>query len=331
MKRRIIKSALVASAILWTADIIYKLVKDISYVNREQCVLFRAIPRPAFVLFEYVFETMVIVFVGTFIAVWLSRQFQRLRRFFPRNPLMAFLWGAVIPVCSCGVIPLVASMRGRLRFTTMMAFIVAAPLLSPYIIVLSFSVLGFTYGVVRILSAFVLTMVCAFVVGFFERRSQRGLEGDLAQRVPAMVGLGCAVRCNAQNKDIYLETLSIFRGLLPYLVVAGGLGVALEYLGPRRFLLESGIGSGMTGVIVWTLIGVPLYFCNGAEVLFLRPLVSHGFPIGTAVAFSLTSTAVCTTSIAMLFKVIGVRLTLILVACVMAVAIGLALVINLLL
>ncbi len=72
----------------------------------------------------------------------------------------------------------------------------------------------------------------------------------------------------------------------------------------------------------------PFYFCNGAEVLFLRPLVNHGFPLGTAVAFSLTSPAICTTSIAMLFKIIGKRLTVALVACVALISLALALLIN---
>ena len=132
----------------------------------------------------------------------------------------------------------------------------------------------------------------------------------------------------SHQADIYLETFAIFRRLVPYLLVAGGLGVGLEYLGPRQFLLRGGFASGLPEVLIWTLVGVPLYFCNGAEVLFLRPLVSHGFPWGTAIAFSLTSTTVCVTSIAMLFRVIGVRLTLVLVGVVTTVAVALALLLN---
>jgi uncharacterized membrane protein YraQ (UPF0718 family) len=356
VKRQIVKSALIACAIIWVADLTYKVIKDISYVNREQCVLFRVLPHLGFVIFEYIFETMLIVFVGIFFAVWLSRQFVRLRRFLPRNPVTAFLYGAAVPICACGVIPLVSSMRGKMGFTTMIAFVLAAPVLSPYTIVISFAVLGPTYGVLRILSAFVMTMVCALVVGIFERRlaprrSEAALSPDAATAVAdrayvlpeaagptagvsrgialqaAVASRGCTRQCTGMQ-DIYLETLSVFKGLLPYLAIAGSLGVGLEYLGPRSFLMHGGFGTGTVEVLVWTMVGVPLYLCNGAEVLFLRPLVSHGFPLGTAVAFSLTSTAVCVTSIAMLFKVIGTRLTLILTACVSASAVGLALLIN---
>lgn len=350
--RLVIKSALVASAVFWGADTVYKLAKDITYVNREQCVLFRALPKPAFVLFENFFETLVIVFVGTFIAVWLARQFLRFRWLFPTNPVTAFLYGALLPICSCGVIPLVATMKGRLRLPTVIAFIIAAPVLSPYIIALSFSVLGPTYGVLRILSAFVLAMACACVLGLVQRRWATGRDeiagvpegayvlprsgfmgaasgGWAASRVAALAGPGCPGTCpGGPDGDIYLEAFSVFRRLLPYLVVAGLFGVGLEYLGPRRFLMRGGFGSGLAEVAIWTLVGVPLYFCSGADVFFLRPLVSHGFPVGTAVAFSLTSTAVCATSLAMLFRLLGGRLTAALAVSVPVVAISLALLLN---
>ena len=57
-------------------------------------------------------------------------------------------------------------------------------------------------------------------------------------------------------------------------------------------------------------------------------LLSHGFPIGMAIAFSMTSTAVCTTSIAMLFRIIGVRLTIALVGCVIGISLASALLFN---
>lgn len=321
LRRQVVKWGLVASVLVWAGDTGYKLFKDISYVNREQCVLFRSLPRPGFLVFEYFIETIVITFVGIFIAVWLSRQFLRYRRLFPRNPLTAFAYGSTLPVCSCGVIPLVTSMRGRLGFTTLMALVISAPILSPYIIVLSFTVLGPVYGLLRIGSALVLTMTTAGVLGLVYR------ERDL----PAVAAAaGCSKQCAPGDEDIYLETLAIFRRLLPYLAVAGALGVALEYLGPRQFLLRGGFAEGLPELAIWTLVGVPLYFCNGAEVLFLRPLVNHGFPLGTAISFSLTSTSVCVTSIAMLLKVIGTRLTVVMVAWVTAVSFALALLINLL-
>jgi uncharacterized membrane protein YraQ (UPF0718 family) len=320
LRQRVIRAALILSALLWASDIVYKIVNDVSYVNRERCILFRTIPKAGFIIFEYFFETVIIVFVGIYIAVLLGRWFLRFQRFFPKNPVTAFLYGSLIPVCACGVIPLLSSMKGRMKFTTTMSFVLAAPVLSPYILVLSFSVLGVTYGVLRIASSFILVMTTAFILGFLQR--------DVASPELPVVGDACAKTCDGQEGDIYLETYEMFKKLLPFLLVGGALGVLLEFLDPRFFLINRQTGKGVLGVLIWVLIGVPLYLCNGVEVLFLRPLVNHGFPLGTAVAFSLTSTAICTTSIAMLFKTIGKRLTIFLVACVVLISLALAFLIN---
>jgi hypothetical protein len=320
MKQRLIRAALVISALIMASDIVYKIVNNISYVNREKCVLFRVLPKTGFIILEYFFETVVIVFIGIFIAVLLSRWFQRFQRFFPKNPFTAFLYASVIPVCGCGVIPLLSSMEGRMKFSTTMSFVLSASLLSPYVIVLSFSVLGFRYGVLRVVSSFTLVMVTAYILGFLKREDTRA--------EPQWIVAGCAKTCDGEDGDVYLETYEMFKRLLPYLLIGGALGVILELMGPRVFLMNRQTGRGLIGTFVWVLIGVPLYFCNGAEVLFLRPLVTHGFPLGTAVAFSLTSTVICTTSIAMLFRIIGKRLTVALVACVAFVSLALALLIN---
>jgi hypothetical protein len=211
-------------------------------------------------------------------------------------------------------------MQGRMKFVTTMSFVLAASLLSPYVLVLSFSVLGVTYGVLRIVSSFILVMATAYILGLLKR--------DDARAETVWIVAGCAKTCDGQEGDVYLETYEMFKSLLPYLLMGGALGVILELIGPRAFLLGQQTGKGLIGAFIWVLIGIPLYFCNGAEVLFLRPLVNHGFPLGTAVAFSLTSTAICTTSIAMLFKIIGKRLTVALVACVALISLALALLIN---
>jgi uncharacterized membrane protein YraQ (UPF0718 family) len=203
-------------------------------------------------------------------------------------------------------------MKGRMRFPTTVAFVIAALLLSPHIIVLSFSVLGFRYGVLRILSSFLLAMLTVMVLGAFDRK-RRAKD---ASRIVA----GCDKNWGRQDGDIYFQTFAIFKRLLPFLIVAGGMGVLLQYFSARDLVLHGVFGDGFAGIMTWILVGVPLYFCHGAEVVFLRPLMNQGFPVGTGIAFSLTSTAICTTSIVTLFRLISGRLTVILIGCIISIS-----------
>ncbi len=319
IKRRVIQTALALGALLWAADLAYRLIEDISYANREQCVLFRVLPRMGFIAYEYLFETIVIVFLSVFVAVMLGRWFSRFARFFPRNPIAAFFFGSLVPVCSCAAIPLISSMEGKLKFRTTMSFVLAAPLLSPQILVLSFSVLGPRYALLRIASSFVLVMITAFLLGALRRQSET--------LTPAAVA-GCDRSCQAASPDPYLAAYDLFKRVLPFLIAAGALGVLLEWVGPRRFLLGYTHVRGPLGILLMIGVGIPIYFCNGAEVLFLRPLMSHGFPMGTAIAVSLTSTAICLSSIAMLFRFMGRRLTVVLLGAVILITLSIALVLN---
>jgi uncharacterized membrane protein YraQ (UPF0718 family) len=57
-----------------------------------------------------------------------------------------------------------------------------------------------------------------------------------------------------------------------------------------------------------------MYYCNGADVILLKPLIAHsGLSLGTAMAFSLTSTSICITAIIMLIKFLNKKLTMILI------------------
>jgi uncharacterized membrane protein YraQ (UPF0718 family) len=72
-----------------------------------------------------------------------------------------------------------------------------------------------------------------------------------------------------------------------------------------------------------------MYYCNGADVILLKPLIAHsGLSLGTAMAFSLTSTSICITAIVMLVKFLNKKLTIILVASIMVLTFILGLLIN---
>jgi uncharacterized membrane protein YraQ (UPF0718 family) len=151
--------------------------------------------------------------------------------------------------------------------------------------------------------------------------------------VPAGCG-GCASSksssCSTQESDIFLKTYDIFKGVLPYLAVASAAGIALEYVSLNRLLLDWDIDNSFLSVAAVTLVGVPMYFCSGAEVLLLRPLMhTSGFSMGTAIAFTLSSTSICLTSAIMLLKFLGKGLTAILVVHIFIVSIIIGYILNL--
>lgn len=307
INRRVIKGFVIFSLLFFVIDFAYKTVNDISYLTREKCILYRMVPKLWFLVFEYFIELLLIVVVGIFLAALLEAYFSKYRRFYPRNTISAFICASLLPFCACTTIPLIGPMREKLGFRTVITFIVAAPLLSPYIILLSFAVLGVSYGILRIISAFVLAYTSGLVLEFFYAKAETDGRTAFGACNPGL--------CYSDNPDIYLRTYDILRRLLPFLVAAGVMGIVIEMAAPTKYLANHQIPNNLIGILLVTLAGLPIYFCNGAEVPFLRPLIHQsGLSIGTAITFSLASTSVCITSFAMLIKFIGKRLAIILVA-----------------
>jgi uncharacterized protein len=319
LSNRTIKLLLGFSGLFVAADTVYKTVNKISFMNRERCILYQGIPRPLFLVFEYCVELSVMIFLGIFLAALAERLFTRFRRFYPGNPFAAWVYGSLIPVCSCSALPMAETMREKMNMRVILTFIVAAPILNPYIIFMSFSVLGWEYGLLRIASSFALSIGAGYLVGALHQKAS-------PVNLPVQ---GCAPKaCTMQGGDVYQRTISIFVSILPYLGAAAVLGILLDLLTGKSITLLETIPNTVLGRLAIIAVGVPLYLCNGTDVLILRPLLHSGVSLGTAVAFSLTSTSVCITSIVMCMKFITKRTTFFLVSFIFAASVGISFLID---
>ncbi len=321
--RRFWKMGFVWLAIIMLgADSIYKVMNGINYQNREACALYKNMPRWLFLFMEYFVELVFIVVIGVFIATLIEKYFLRFKRFFPSNPFTAFLYASLIPVCSCSAIPLIESMRKKLPMRTVITFVMAAPLLNPYIISLSFSILGPVYGTARILSSFALAFGA-------------GMAAELAYKWMKEPEIGIYSSCDPKScapgsSELYEKTWTVFKRILPYTLMAGALGLGFELLKPVGILENIDFTGGWKSLILIIIIGVPLYFCNGGDVLFLEPLLEYtDMSMGTAIAFSLTSTAVCTTSLVMMTRFLGRKLTIVILSATVVMTIISAFIVNL--
>ncbi len=305
----IAKSVVLGAIALMVVDMVYSNIAGINMANRQtECLVYRVMPRWLFLIYEYMIETAIIVLLGVFIGVLVERYMGRVHRFFPRNQVLAFAFAAVLPVCSCGVIPLIESMKKKVSLRVIITFVISAPLLNPYIIILSYSVLGFTYGTLRLVSAFILAIVTGYVVDLIARKFMSEQLGAFRS---------CSKSCSVKSTDPFIATLKTTKKLLPYIIAGGLLGLGLELFDPKQHLTLLSFSDQWLSMLIMLVVGVPLYVCNGADVLLLHPLLQYtDLSSGAAIVFSLASTGLCISSIVMLSAFIGRKMTAVLVACV---------------
>ena len=317
-----IKSLVFFSIFLLGIDFIYKSYFGITYQNRADCILYANLPRWAFICYENFVELFLVVITGIYMAALLEKYFTRVGKFIPKNQIMAFIYASLIPVCSCSAIPFARTMNDRVPFRVIITFIIAAPLLNPYIIMLSTMVLGLKYAILRIVCSLILAVSAGYIVELFYKRTN-------PTNTCLIKTCGNNPGCPGKGHNVYETTYLIFRKVFAFLLIAGILGTTLELISPDKYLLNVNLSNNLTGSIMVILVGIPIYFCNGADVLFLKPLMqfSH-LPLGTAMAFSLTSTSICITSLLLLVKYIGRKLTAILLVCIMVLTLLLSILIQ---
>ncbi len=320
MKKRIfIKYALIFGIIFFIVDFIYRTYNNINYLTREKCFLYQNLPKPVFLFFEYFIELFLLILLGVFFAVLLEKFYLKYNKFYPKNPLQAFIYGSLIPICSCGAIPLLSAFKDKVKLRTVITFIIAAPLLSPSTLMLSLNVLGLKFTLLRVISSFILAIGTGFIVDY------------LVSKKKFIIPDFYTCKLFLKEKDVYIKTYHVLKQLFPYFLIAGTLGITFELFSVQDLLTHIDISNPYLGAFFSILAGIPIYLCNGADVLTLRPFIEHlNIPMGTAMGFSLTSTAICITAIVLLVKYLGKKMTYLIISIIFILTFILSLLINLL-
>jgi uncharacterized membrane protein YraQ (UPF0718 family) len=282
----------------------------------------------------YYAATVLPVFVlGCLFSGVLVAKSQRVRI---RGVLPAFGLAALLPVCSCGVIPIAKTMieRGGTGTRDGLVFLATAPLLSPIIISLAFTLLGGSYLVLRVVSSLVLALAVALIVRPFlsspaetpHASSTARATGATTPGAACTPSAACAIAPGAGG-SVLLAAWRMLTGLIRYVlfgIVLGSLFTAAlpaDYVGA---ILQSGVAS-MAAVVV---VGVPINMCAGEEILLSAPLSGMGLTMGHALAFALASTGICMSSVPLLLNVLGRRATLVMVAIYLVVPFLIGLIVN---
>lgn len=223
--------------------------------------------------------------------------------------IKATLFGIPLPLCSCGVIPVAASLRrhGATRGATT-SFLLSTPQTGVDSILVTFSVLGPIFAVFRPLAALVNGILGGAIVDLIDP-AERGQEKSAAKACQAQ----CCTGDRAKNRLLRVfrygfVTLAedIARPLVLGLIIAGLIAAIV----PDDFFAGA-LGTGITPMLVMMLFGIPLYVCATASVPVVAALIVAGVSPGAALVFLMTGPATNAAAIATIWKIMGKRTALV--------------------
>jgi uncharacterized membrane protein YraQ (UPF0718 family)/copper chaperone CopZ len=221
----------------------------------------------------------------------------------------ASLFGVPLPLCSCGVIPVAASLRrhGASRGSTT-SFLISTPQTGVDSVLVTYSLLGPVFAVFRPVAALVSGLIGGVIVSATTRDLER--ENGVAIEVG---GNSCTEQCCADGAghSRLLRALrygfltlpqDLARALLAGLAIAG----LLAALVPDDFFAAY-LGSGFVAMIAMMAVGIPIYVCATGTVPVGAVLLMKGVSPGAVLVFLMTGPATNAAAITTIWKVLGRR------------------------
>ncbi|MBX3205239.1 MAG: permease [Labilithrix sp.] len=266
-------------------------------------------------LVAYVASGLVHAFLPRSVVAWLSKG-EALSQ-----SLRGLLVGPLLPVCSCGVLPLYRSMlaRGAPRAAAL-TLLVAAPELGLATFLVSWSLLGGTLTVVRGVAA----IVTAVAVGYgVTRLARRPVRAEAVARMPSL----------APPQPLRARLWSGIRyGLgdtvdhtTPWIMIGLALAAFAEPLLDSEAVARV---SPWVEVPVFAALGVPMYVCASGATPLVAVLLHKGVSPGAAIAFLLTGPATNLTTFGVLRSLHGKRLAALFAAAMVTVPTALGWIVN---
>jgi len=236
----------------------------------------------------------------------------------PRSVILAALFGAPIPLCSCGVLPAAAALRrkGASR-SSLLSFLISTPETGVDSVALTYGLMGPIMAVVRPVVA-IVTGVVAGVLSIVMPADgddedatalddieihdhDHGGEGDL----PAPTSGPWRERAGRVTKYGFGTLLD---EIAFWVVVGIGLTGVLSALIPDDFFSKVlGWESGLVPMLAMIVAGLPLYLCASASTPIAAALVLKGLSPGAALVFLLVGPATNAATMTVVGRLLGYR------------------------
>ena len=222
----------------------------------------------------------------------------------------AAAFGVPLPLCSCGVIPVSASLRrhGASKGATT-SFLIATPQTGVDSIMVTFSLLGGVFAIFRPLAALLSGIIAGSVVSLGRKDSSPRTVQEDSHNDPN--------RTSSLHGKIY-HVFSYGFGTLPRdigraLLIGLAVAALISTIVPKDYFAHV-VPPGILQILVLMVVGIPVYVCATASIPMAYALILTGVSPGAAFAFLMTGPATNAATISTIWKVMGRRTTIIYLA-----------------
>ncbi len=220
--------------------------------------------------------------------------------------IISALLGTVTPFCSCSSIPLFMGFTSAgLPIGVTFSFLISSPMVDLASLVLLMSIFGWRVAVVYVIVGLIIAVIGGTLLdkmGMIKHVEDFILtSGSVDIESP---DLTVKDRVNYAKEQVG-ET---FKKVFPYILVGVGIGALIHNWIPQE-IIETVLGSDNPfGVILATLVGIPIYADVFGTIPIAEALLAKGAQLGTILSFMMAVTTLSLPSLIMLRKAVKPKL-----------------------
>ena len=227
--------------------------------------------------------------INAYLPVSKLKNYLQTHKLYGLQYLLASVFGAVTPFCSCSSIPLfIGFVKGGIPLGVTFAFLITSPLVNEVAVAMFLGAFGVKITVIYVVSGILLGMVGGWILGRMklepllsdwvkniQKQSEAQAEEWDEEKIPFLERL----------PGILKDSWGIVKGVLVYVLIGIGIGAAMHGFVPEGFFEQYMGKDNLFAVPIATILAVPMYSNAAGIVPIVEVFVAKGIPIGTAIAF----------------------------------------------
>ena len=215
---------------------------------------------------------------------------------------IAALLGTVTPFCSCSSIPLfIGFTSAGLPLGVTFSFLISSPMVDLGSLVLLLSIFGAKVAILYVVLGLAIAVAGGTLIEKLHMESQveefirKASAVDIA--FPTLTQKERLVYAKEQVKET-------FRKVFPYILIGVGIGAVIHNWIPESWVVTVLGSNNPFGVILATIIGIPMYADIFGTIPIAEALLGKGAQLGTVLAFMMGVTTLSLPSMIMLRKAV---------------------------
>lgn len=220
--------------------------------------------------------------------------------------IISALLGTVTPFCSCSSIPLfIGFTSAGLPLGVTFSFLISSPMVDLGSLILLMSIFGAKVAIIYVVVGLVIAVIGDTLI------EKLHMEPYVEEFIFNAGGVDIESPTLTKRERLQYakeQVASTFKKVFPYILVGVGIGAVIHNWIPESWIEAVLGGNNPFGVVLATLVGIPMYADIFGTIPVAEALLYKGAQLGTILSFMMAVTTLSLPSLIMLRKAVKPKL-----------------------